>query len=125
MTMTKAEMFERDGFECYACGTGNGLTEQHRLNRKSGGRHGAALLDINRPSRRITFCWDHNVRAETDAEFAARCRLMGWKLREYEDPLKVAVFHVESREWRLLDDEGGFTVVDGRDPVEMNWEAAA
>lgn len=119
--MNRAEMFDRDNHECYACGTGRWLTEQHRLNRKMGGRHGAARSDINRPSRRITMCLEHNVKCETDSAFRGQALAMGWKLLEHEDPLKVAVFHVEFREWRLLDDDGSYSLVDGREPVSMHW----
>jgi hypothetical protein len=123
--VNKQEMFDRDNGECYACGIERALTEQHRLNRKAGGRHGAAAALINRPSNRITLCWSHNVRAESSASFAVMARTMGWKLEEHEDPTKVAVYHVGFREWRLLDDDGSYTVVDGREPVEMVWEAVA
>lgn len=118
-------MYARDNGECYACHTTRGLTEQHRLNRKQGGRSGEGLVVINRPANRLTLCWSCNGRCESDAEFARVARAMGWKLEEHEDPTRVAAYHTGFREWRRLDDDGSYEVVDGRDPVEMPLWAVA
>ena len=123
--MNAQEMYARDNGACVACGRTTGLTTQHRHNRGQGGVHGAGEAASERPSNRCTLCFDCNQALERDARFAQTGRRNGWKLTEGEDPAKVAIFVVLFREWRRLDDEGGYRIVDGREPDEMVWEAAA
>ncbi len=118
-------MFARDNGACVACGRETALTTQHRHNRGHGGVHGAGEAESERPSNRITLCSFCNGALESDARFAQTGRRNGWKLTEGEDPAKVAVFVTLFREWRLLDDEGTYRIVDGREPDETTWERAA
>lgn len=122
-SVNKDELFERDNRLCLACQSARALTEQHRLNRKQGGRHGAAHAEINLPSNRITLCWGCNHALESNPRSAAWGRRMGWKLTEGEDPREVAVYHSAFREWRQLHDDGTYTVVPGRDAPAMRWAA--
>lgn len=110
------QMYERDNGSCLACGRVDRLTTQHRHNRGAGGVHRAGEAESERPSNRITLCFGCNEALERDARFARTGRDMGWKLVEGEDPAAVAVYHVWFREWRLLDDDGSYTVTSGRDP---------
>lgn len=119
--MNAQEMYDRDSGQCMACGTTRGLTTQHRLNRKMGGRQGDAKVASEAPSNRMTLCFGCNTALERDERFARTARRMGWKLEEHEDPARVAVFHAGFREWRLLDDDGSYTVVPGRDDHDLGW----
>jgi len=119
------EMYERDNHMCLACGTSRDLTTQHRINRQAGGVHGDAAGVAERASARITLCLGCNRALEADARFARTGRQNGWKLEHHEDPTKVAVYVVAFREWRQLDDDGSYRIVDDRDPQDMTWDVAA
>lgn len=118
-------MVARDNGACVACGRTVALTTQHRHNRGQGGAGSRGQADSERPSNRCTLCVDCNRALEQDARFAETGRRHGWKLVGDEDPTKVAIYVVMFREWRLLDDEGSYRIVDGRDPDEQEWRAAA
>lgn len=80
-------VFDRDGRMCANCGIDDMLTIQHRANRGMGGsklRDGYENL--------MTLCYWCNGRLESNAEFAAIGIDNGWKLRSWDDPLKVPVF---------------------------------
>lgn len=123
--MTPEEMRARDNGVCLACTTTQALTKQHRDNRGMGGVKGEAAVAAELPSNLITLCWGCNGAAEADARFARSARVHGWKLVEGEDPTKVAVYHALFREWRLLDNDGSYTIVDDRDPVAASWSEKA
>lgn len=114
--MTQRQMYERDGAQCYACGASTPLSEQHRIRKGAGGVSGMGELAAERPSNRLTLCIGCNTAAEADHRFQQTAIRHGWKLKTHENPSRVAAYHVPSRSWRLLDDEGGFTVTDQRDP---------
>lgn len=72
----------------------------HRLNRKSGGRHGEMRARINQAAWLLHTCRPHHSRV-TSPVGADRVliRLMGWLLHEGEDALTAPV---ESRHGRVL-----------------------
>jgi hypothetical protein len=119
------DVFNRDRLTCVALAFGTapwpcsgGLTIQHRRNRGAGGSHA-----VNGPQWLVAMCSGHNGLLESDAEFAALGRALGWKLEEGEDPLEVAVFYNDERAWRLLDAEGHATRTTGRDPADREmWK---
>lgn len=118
-------MIDRDNGACVACGTTKALTTQHRHNRGQGGTGARGEAESERPSNRCTLCLFCNQALEADAHFAETGRRNGWKLDHGEDPAEIAIYVIQFREWRLLDDEGGYRVVDGREPNEMEWRSAA
>lgn len=77
----RKKIYDRDNWECVACGTPAGLTIQHRKNRQMGG---SKSLDI--PENLITMCAAHNQALEANAEFAEYGRKKGWKIRQWDDP---------------------------------------
>ena len=97
---TRRLVFQRDGDECVHCGTTEGLTLQHRINRGLGGsklRDGAANL--------LVLCGLSNQRLESSSAFADLGRVMGWKLRSWEDPETVPVRYA-SGDFYYLNDRG-------------------
>lgn len=80
-------VYDRDGRMCVSCGRDDMLTLQHRINRKMGG---SKLLDG--PENLVTMCSLENQRLEMIPDFAAIGIDNGWKLRSWDDPLKVPVF---------------------------------
>lgn len=91
-------VFDRDEGRCAHCGTSEGLTIQHRINRQMGGsktRDTAAHL--------LTLCWEANTRLEADSAFADLGRLMGWKLRSWQNPQEVPVRYADGTKYTLTD----------------------
>lgn len=113
MTVSAAKrqrVYDRDGRRCVSCSSFENLTIGHRINRQMGGsklRDGFAWL--------VTQCLGCNVLETISAEVAARHEERGQSLRSWENPLEVAVWIDWAREWRLLDDDGDFRVVRGRE----------
>lgn len=105
--------FVRDGEQCVWCGTTSGLAIHHRKNRQAGG---SKLRD--HLANYLTACYVCNGQFEDN--LMPRARLLGVKLHQWEDPYRTAVYFKFFDQWRLLDDQGGFTVVDGRDVREVN-----
>ena len=102
---TFRKYLDRDWY-CWHCGREDGtLIPQHRLNRGSGG---SKVRDV--PSNIIVFCAEANSRAESDSRFAAECRVNGWKLSSWQNPLLTPVYDVMTRKWYFLDDEFGRTL---------------
>lgn len=101
--------YERDGEACIACGTTSGLTIHHRKNRQAGG---SKLRD--HLANYLTACTVCNGQFENYQ--LERARLLGWKLQQWEDPYRTAVR--VGGEWRLLDDNGTYTIVEQRDVRE-------
>lgn len=90
---------------------------QHRLNRKSGGRHGEMRTRLNQPSWLADICGDHHHRLHraTGAELDLY-KAMGWILPEFKDGEQVDAARepILMRHWPtpiLLDDEGYWTAV--------------
>jgi hypothetical protein len=104
--------FTRDGEQCVWCGATQGLAVHHRKNRQAGG---SKLRD--HLANYLTACYICNGQFEDN--LMERARLLGVKLQQWEDPYRTAVFFKFFDEWRLLDDDGTFRVVDGRDIREV------
>lgn len=116
MTVTNKQKkltFTRDGEQCVWCGVASGLTIHHRKNRQAGG---SKLRD--HLANFITACYICNGMFEDN--ILEEARFLGVKLQQWEDPYRTAVYFKPAREWRLLDDEGSFRVVDGRDVREVS-----
>ena len=112
-TTKRKGTYARDGQCCAACTTTENLTIQHRMNKQMGGskfREGYEFY--------LTLCWGCNTALTSDATFYKSGIANGWQINTWENPLTVAVWIAWAREWRLLDAEGGYTVVDGREPDE-------
>lgn len=93
-------VYDRDGRMCVSCGRDDMLTLQHRINRGMGGsntRDGYENL--------VTMCSLENQRLEMIPDFAAIGIDNGWKLRSWEDPLKVPVFFAFDG-WYYLTERG-------------------
>lgn len=96
----RKQVYERDGYMCVSCGRTETLTLQHRASRGMGGsktRDGIENL--------LTMCAIENQRLESNADFAAIGIDNGWKLRSWEDPLKVPVFFAFDG-WYYLTERG-------------------
>lgn len=107
---SRALVFSRDGERCASCGVHSPLSIQHRKNRQMGGS-----TQRNNLSNLLTLCVGCNSALESDATFRTSGLRMGWKLQSWDDDSQIAVFVQWAHEWRLLDDEGSFTVVDSDD----------
>lgn len=101
--------YERDGQMCVSCGSTSSLTIHHRKNRQAGG---SKLRD--HLANYLTACAVCNSQFE-NAQLE-RARLLGWKLHQWEDPYRTAAR--VGGEWRLLDDQGTYSVVEQRDVRE-------
>lgn len=105
----KPKQFEkyltRDG-SCVHCGETETVAPHHRANRGMGG---SRLRD--NPANIIVMCSIFNGMMESDETSAHLARLYGWKLRPWENPAETPLWHTGSRTWRLLQDDGGFTIV--------------
>jgi len=87
---------------CYHCGqTGDTLVPQHRAGRGMGGSK-----TRNRPANIIVLCSLANGLLESNANFANKGRLYGWKLHSWEDPTLTPVYEVATGKYWLLDDQG-------------------
>ncbi|QUL79897.1 hypothetical protein [Brevibacterium sp. SMBL_HHYL_HB1] len=83
----RQQVYERDGYMCVSCGRTDTLTLNHRASKGMGG---SKLMDG--PENLVTMCLIENQRLEANADFAALGIDNGWKLRSWDDPLKVPVF---------------------------------
>ena len=106
-TGTRRLVFQRDGDECVHCGTTEGLTLQHRINRQMGG---SKLRDG--PENLVVLCAHANWRLESSAAFADLGRVMGWKLRSWEDPETIPVRYA-SGDFYYLNDRGTRILAEG------------
>ncbi|GGM26631.1 hypothetical protein GCM10011608_09340 [Micromonospora sonchi] len=80
----------------------------HRLNRKQGGRHGAAHDRINGAAWLLGACQLHHRRVTNPVgEARAEAERMGWILREHQDAETAPV--LIRRGWVLLCPDGGMT----------------
>lgn len=84
----------------------------HRLNRKSGGRHGAARERINQAGWLLGACRPHHDRVTNPVgEVRAEVERMGWLLREHQDALTTPVLTRHRPGLVLLDNSGGWRPV--------------
>lgn len=111
---TRYAIYNRDDWQCVHCGTTQGLSIQHRINRGMGGSKRRDSL-----SSLITLCAIANQRLESDAQFAQAGRYYGWKLNSYENPENEPVYYAPKDAWYTLDNKGGMKEVS---PVEVHKE---
>jgi hypothetical protein len=64
---------------------------------------GSKLLD--RPANVIVMCSSANGLIESNATWAERARLYGWKLQRWEVPEQVPFYDLATRKWNLIDNE--------------------
>jgi hypothetical protein len=104
MNRREFEQFLARDKHCLHCGsTGDDLVPQHRANRGFGGASKGSKL--NRPSNLIVFCAEANQLIESDAEWAARARLFGWKLSRWDDPSTRPVYDLPNAIYCILGDD--------------------
>lgn len=97
----------RDSY-CLHCGADDDtLIPQHRANRGNGG---SKLRDVT--ANIIVFCSFANGLAESDSQFAIKCRERGWKLHSWQDPAETPVYDTLTGLWWRLDNNYGRTVVE-------------
>lgn len=108
-------IYLRDDYQCVIKGTpatfgepcAGPITVQHRVNKGSGG---SALFDSY--AHLITMCWNHNILAERDADFAAACLANGWSIPRRRRDIDVALVPVRYH--------SGFYLLD-RDTWDRTW----
>jgi hypothetical protein len=89
---------------CLHCGrVDDTLIPQHRANRGFGGAGKDSVL--NRPSNLIVFCAEANTLIESNADWADRARLFGWKLSRWADPSTIPVYDLPNTVWVILGDD--------------------
>jgi len=89
---------------CLHCGkTDDTLIPQHRANRGFGGAGPKSVLNL--PSNLIVFCAEANGLIESDAVWADRARLFGWKLSRWVDPSVTPVYDLPNMIYVILGDD--------------------
>lgn len=98
----------RSGKECEWPGCGQPATDQHhRLNRKSGGRHGEAHERVNGAAWLIDSCrLHHRYVTSPVGERRERAEQMGWLLKEHQDATRVPVLTMHDPEPVWFDNFG-------------------
>lgn len=91
---------------CVHCGETETVSPHHRANRGMGG---SKVRD--NPANIVVMCSSFNSLMESDEPSANLARLYGWKLRPWENPTDVPLWHISSRTWRLLQDDHSFKTV--------------
>jgi len=82
----------------------------HRLNRKSGGRHGAAAVRINGAAWLLAACRPHHERVTNPTgEVRVEAARMGWVLRENQDAESTPVLTRHHSTPVLLTAAGSYT----------------
>jgi hypothetical protein len=102
-----ARFLERDG-GCLHCGEVEAVAPNHRVNRGMGG---SKTRDV--PSNIVVLCSLLNGQIEADARWARVAKSYGWKLESWQSPVSEPVYNSLTGEWRLLDDDWGYKVVEG------------
>ena len=103
-----ARLVDRDK-ACLHCGEVEAIAPQHRINRGMGGV--GKNSPLNKPSNLIVLCSTLNGLIESDDRWATVAKTQGWKLERWEDPLTVPVFDRNTGEWRVLNDDYGYSIV--------------
>jgi hypothetical protein len=89
---------------CLHCGkTDDTLIPQHRANRGFGGAGRKSTL--NNASNLIVFCAEANGLIESDAVWADRARLFGWKLSRWADPTATPVYDLPNAVYCIIGDD--------------------
>lgn len=114
-------VYDRDGNACVKCGTNWSLSIQHRANRQMGGdrtaRKGLRGVKDNFANL-LTMCWPHNAALESDSKLRDEAIEFGWKLSQADTPREVPVFYPMFGQWRLLENDLTYVIVDG--PYDTN-----
>jgi hypothetical protein len=100
----KRLVFERDSGICWHCGTDEGTTVHHRLNRGAGGDR-TKEKTADRLSNLLTLCTYYNGIIESDLTHAREARERGIKLRMGMITTHTPVTNYDGSQW-LLDDFG-------------------
>jgi hypothetical protein len=94
----RKKLLARDEEVCWHCGTTEGLTVQHRVNRGMGGSNRR-----DNPANLILLCWFVNFEMEASSRAAKSARLAGWKCDRGAVPELTPVYHYPTNSWYLLD----------------------
>lgn len=100
-----ARLVDRDG-GCVHCGAVEAISPNHRANRGMGGSK-----QRDTPSNLVVLCSELNGLIESDARLAEIAKSYGWKLSTWQKPVQIPVYNSLKKQWYLLDDEYGATVV--------------
>jgi hypothetical protein len=87
------------------------LHVHHRLNRKDGGRHGAARVRLNAAAWLVDACYEHHARVTSAVgDVLAQARAMGWVLTEDQDARTTPILLRHHVAPVLLDDAGRWEI---------------
>ena len=92
------KFIDRDGVCPHCLKSDDTLVPQHRAGRGMGGSR-----SLDRPSNIIVLCSVANFLLESNAEFAAKGRAYGWKLRRDQVPEFTPVLLADG--WWLIDND--------------------
>ena len=97
------QLLDRDK-HCLHCGRmDDTLIPQHRANRGFGGAGKDSIY--NRASNLIVLCSEANWLIESNAVWADRARLFGWKLSRWDDPSTRPVYDLPNAVYIVLGDD--------------------
>lgn len=99
-------LIARDRY-CLHCGETEAVAPNHRANRGMGG---SKERDV--PSNIVLLCSLLNGLIESDSRYAQVAKEYGWKVSKWQDWRTIPVFDTLTGEWRLLDDNYGYKVVN-------------
>lgn len=85
---------------CWHCGSDEGLTIHHRINRGMGGNKSKSL---DAPSNLVLMCVQHNGLMESDFMVAREARDKGWKVSRHANALDTPIVDSIGRWWYLGD----------------------
>jgi hypothetical protein len=68
----------------------------------------------NHPANYVLLCSILNGQIESDARWATAARNYGWKLDSWQTPVNEPVYNSITGEWRLLDDDWSYQIVEGK-----------
>lgn len=99
----KRRVRERDGDQCWVCGTDWDIDVHHRAGRGAGGSKAANVM-----SNCVCACRKHNGMAETDADFMRLAYARGFKVKRHgiRAPADIAIWSTPEQAWFLLSDDG-------------------
>lgn len=107
----RLKIYDRDEWRCCSCGITDNHTLQHRVNKGMGGDKTKDKVKDN-PSNLVTMCNQCNTALEFDVDFRRTGISMGWKVLQGRDPSQIPCWFSWAMEWRLLDNNFGYLVVD-------------
>lgn len=107
MTPKQFQKYLNRDSACLHCGKSEAVAPNHRANRGMGG---SKSRDV--PSNIIVLCSWMNGAIESDHRQSALAKRYGWKLESWQDPLKSPVYDTLTKQWKLLDNNFGVTVIE-------------